>query len=413
MLVCRAAMDNLTHTVIGCIAGAALARIRPTPARQRLLPAIGMIGGNLPDLDLLWSYRGRASDPGQLNYLLEHRGYTHTVLGCLLLAIALYAAAVRFARRRGAPLARGERALLLGGAVGAVLLHLAMDALNSYGVHPFWPFDDRWMYGDSVFIIEPLYWAAAAPLLFVFESRTARVLIGLLLIAGVGASAATGRLPVACLLVLGCLSVGGLLAGRVAGAGRAAALSFGAFIMISAAFVAAGQRARAQARQAAGHDFPGERLVDVVLSPLPADPLCWDVLVLSAGADRYQARRATVALAPGLIAAAACRDPDLHAPSTAHWHAGAGATLPWVTYSLPLADLRVLVRGHCQAAALMQFVRAPFIEPDGGAQILGDLRFDREAGAGLAKLRFPRPGVEVCPHAAPWTPPRADLLTAP
>ena len=59
MLVCRAATDNLTHTVIGCIAGAALARIRPTPARQRLLPAIGMIGGNLPDLDLLWAYRGQ------------------------------------------------------------------------------------------------------------------------------------------------------------------------------------------------------------------------------------------------------------------------------------------------------------------------------------------------------------------
>ena len=32
------------------------------------------------------------------------------------------------------------------------LLHLGMDFLNSYGVHPFWPIQNRWVYGDSVFI---------------------------------------------------------------------------------------------------------------------------------------------------------------------------------------------------------------------------------------------------------------------
>ncbi|WP_370466973.1 metal-dependent hydrolase, partial [Salmonella enterica] len=42
----------------------------------------------------------------------------------------------------------------------ATLLHIALDFTNSYGVHPFWPFDNRWYYGDAVFIVEPLFWAA-------------------------------------------------------------------------------------------------------------------------------------------------------------------------------------------------------------------------------------------------------------
>src|SRR4029453_7993236 len=36
--------------------------------------------------------------------------------------------------------------------------HLALDALNSYGVHPFYPADNRWYFGDAVFILEPWLW---------------------------------------------------------------------------------------------------------------------------------------------------------------------------------------------------------------------------------------------------------------
>jgi len=37
-------------------------------------------------------------------------------------------------------------------------LHIAFDAFNNYGVHPFAPFEDRWFYGDAVFIIDPWLW---------------------------------------------------------------------------------------------------------------------------------------------------------------------------------------------------------------------------------------------------------------
>ncbi len=62
------------------------------------------------------------------------------------------------------------------------LLHIAMDFTNNYGVHPFWPVDNRWFYGDSVFIIEPLFWAACAPLAFIFKTHVARFAVLLLLV---------------------------------------------------------------------------------------------------------------------------------------------------------------------------------------------------------------------------------------
>jgi hypothetical protein len=46
-----------------------------------------------------------------------------------------------------------------GLAIGMGLaLHLAMDYTNSYGLHPWYPFNARWFYGDMVFIVEPLFW---------------------------------------------------------------------------------------------------------------------------------------------------------------------------------------------------------------------------------------------------------------
>ena len=38
----------------------------------------------------------------------------------------------------------------------AVLSHILLDYTNNYGVHPYWPFDNRWIYGDSVFIVTDL-----------------------------------------------------------------------------------------------------------------------------------------------------------------------------------------------------------------------------------------------------------------
>jgi inner membrane protein len=58
----------------------------------------------------------------------------------------------------------------------------------------------------------------------------------------------------------------------------------------------------------------------------------------------------------------------------------------------------------------MQFVRAPYAAETPAGWVLGDLRFDREPGLGLAELLITGAGATTCPGRRPWIAPRADLL---
>src|SRR4030095_9256845 len=96
-------MDNVTHTLIGALLGETVARTtQPDPhglpgeVRRNLLVATAAIGSNLPDVDVLYSFIG-----GKVNYLLQHRGYSHTIIGALLLAAVAFAIARWQLGRRG------------------------------------------------------------------------------------------------------------------------------------------------------------------------------------------------------------------------------------------------------------------------------------------------------------------------
>ena len=96
-------MDNLTHTLIGALVGetAALSSAADprglSPAMRRtLLVGSAAVGSNLPDSDLLYSFFG-----ANVNYLLHHRGHTHTLVGALLLAALAYALLRWWLGRRG------------------------------------------------------------------------------------------------------------------------------------------------------------------------------------------------------------------------------------------------------------------------------------------------------------------------
>jgi hypothetical protein len=64
-------------------------------------------------------------------------------------------------------------------------------------VHPFWPLDNRWYYGDLIFILEPWIWVAI--LLVVWWRCTTRVGqgIALFLLEGIGAANAITLLGIA------------------------------------------------------------------------------------------------------------------------------------------------------------------------------------------------------------------------
>jgi inner membrane protein len=182
-------MDNVTHSLAGLLVAEAAVRIRTRhtgaepSARFRTVAAISsMLTANLPDADLFYS--GTGGD--RLTYMLHHRGHTHTVVGVILGAVLMWGAASLVWRwhARAAP-ERADVRWLFGLLLVSSVSHLVLDWTNSYGVHPFWPFNNRWFYGDSVFIVEPWLWVVSVPALVAANrSRVARVLLSLVLLAG-------------------------------------------------------------------------------------------------------------------------------------------------------------------------------------------------------------------------------------
>jgi inner membrane protein len=418
----RAPLDNLSHSLIGLIAGETLARashVRPESplapgARRGLLVAVSVVGNNLPDLDLLYSYRPFAHDTrAKLDYMLQHRGYTHTVLVCMALAMLLYGAVEIWARWKRVSLARHDRLVIAGAALFAVLLHLAMDFLNSYGVHPFWPWQDRWLYGDSVFIVEPLYWAAALPLFCTVRSKSARVILALAPVIALLLCLLTRMAtPVWC-AGYGLLAGAMLIVGARASASVAAFVSAGVAGAVTALFVVCSSLAAHRIDAIAAAVFTTDRVIDHVLTPAPLNPLCWDVLLLETREDRYFVRSGVLSISPALMPAQRC--PSLSSARLASvlrpLPASLSGEIQWIgEFAMSRAQLSSLVASHCQAAALMQFARAPFAAELQHRWVMGDLRFERGRGAGMASIDPGPVSSGECRSPVPWTPPRADLL---
>jgi inner membrane protein len=139
-------VDNICHTLVG----AALAQTG-LKRRTGLGAATLMIGANFPDIDVLSIAAGRATE--------FRRGWTHGILALVVLPFVLTVIMIawdRFKRRRGhvnrAPIV--PRELLLLAAV-SILTHPTLDWMNSYGMRWLMPFDGKWFYGDSLFIVDP------------------------------------------------------------------------------------------------------------------------------------------------------------------------------------------------------------------------------------------------------------------
>lgn len=418
-------MDNVTHTLAGLVLaeGAGLLRARrtgvaPTGRLRTAAALVGAVGANLPDLDVLWTTPAR--DP--LTYLLHHRGHTHTVvvgaLGAVALALGAWALLRARARRaaarrtheaRGLALADGDRGWLLALSLVAVASHLLLDWTNNYGVHPFWPLDARWSYGDAVFIVEPWLWAVVIPSLALLAHRTpTRVWLWLVLLGGLSLAWTVPLVPREAALAV---SVGAVLvaalAWRLGAAGRVALAVVG-WLAVEGTFAAATRAARAQ--------FAPLGAADVVITPGPAHPLCATAIVVeregAGDAAAYRVTTASVAPFPALSPVSRCAAPEPSGtlrmtPATDRPATGA---IAWAaTWRAPLAELRTLARTNCRAAAALRFIRVPYWTtlPD-GARVLGDVRYDRGPGLDFADVRLdglPCPG-----NVPPWTEPVRALL---
>ena len=409
-------MDNVTHTLIGALLGETIARTThgdsrglPSEVRRNLLVTTCAIGSNLPDVDVFYSFIG-----GKINYLLQHRGYSHTIIGALLLAVATFAIARWILGRRGHVPSSQDLAWLAGVLAITPLLHIGMDFTNNYGVHPFWPLVDRWFYGDAVFIAEPLLWAACAPLAFTFRSKLARFIVAAVLAIGIGLALLTALVPLLPAIALIVLIAAMLLLGWRAQPSVALVGGIALWLGVTALFAVSSQLAARRVDALATTTFPGARLIDHVLTPMPANPLCWEVLLVQTQDEAVVARRTMLALAPSLIPAEGCLSRSLNLPSSApleRVQATDSAELHWYgEVATGIDELQARVAMDCEAAAAMRFIRVPWLATVGADLVLGDLRYDREKGLGFAEVALHEPPGS-CPHLVPdWRPPRADLL---
>lgn len=434
-------MDNITHSLAGLLLADAAVQFRAnTPSSEivtrsasfaRVAAITGVIGANLPDIDVVWGALLRAAGVyDALLALLHHRGYTHTGLAALAGVPLLWVAARMLRSRMLAPLERSfgdpvsdSRWLLLIAAI-TILSHLLLDWTNDYGVHPLAPFSHTWFYGDTVFIVEPLLWTAAVPMLLrTTTQRWARGLLGTLLAAAVilcwvapqvSAAAAIG---VTAGMLAWCLVAVRTTRPFVSLAG------IGAWLCVTYAFSIGTNAIRDQVRHAAPFDDAARgtlELRDVIISPSPANPLCARVITVEASRETYRLTTAWAAALPSVVSAAWCA-------RAAHADANGGAqhlrmtpvpvrsaAVLWgATWQAPTAELSQLAATQCEVAAWLRFARAPFWVAVGADSIaVDDLRYDRDRGVNVSRFTFARRPARCSAYVPAWRRPRSDIWPA-
>lgn len=155
-------MDNLTHGLFGLVlARAGLGR------GERWAAPLLVVAANAPDFESLIPAGSTAA------YLLNHRGFSHGILGVLVESIVLTAATFAIVKWRKIETI-AHPAHIFSVALIGVLSHIALDWLNTYGVHPWQPFADTVYYGDLTFIIDPWFWMLLWGGCFLCEPLTRR-----------------------------------------------------------------------------------------------------------------------------------------------------------------------------------------------------------------------------------------------
>jgi inner membrane protein len=382
-------VDPVTHS----LTGAALSRCglhRVTP----LATATLVVAANAPDIDIA------AAALGSYASLALRRGITHGPLAVLLLPFAVTGAILLYdrLRRRRRPDAAPVRPLpTLGLAFLGVLSHPALDWLNTYGVRLLMPFSERWFYGDSLFIIDPWVWLAlAAPLVGIYAgSRRGRLLWAVLAVAATAMVMLAPQVPLAARIVW-IIGLGAVIATTVRYRRRLAAPP-------------AGTGRDIDAGAAAAEPHPGERRLDSAPGSRSARVAVAAVgiyiLLMIAGDAAARSRVATEAVAAGLtvddlMVAPVPANPlagEVVVASGTAYHLGSFGWLrrPHVQWSepIPMGERDATVIATLQLRQVRDFLRwsrFPYVQvtetPDGHAVRFGDARYPGRMAGGLSGI---------------------------
>lgn len=407
-------MDNISHSVVSLVAGELIHRSLPSEdtserqnLRQKLLLFTACAAGNFPDLDLFLSPLMRTP----LGYLLHHRGHSHTFLYEIPQAVLLFALvwicwpSARQLLRESAATRKGY----IGATVVGFWLHISMDYLNSYGVHPFHPFDSHWSYGDLVFIVEPLFWISfGVPVAFLTRRLWLRYPL-LLFIVGVPLYATfEGYLTWVAIGLLALIATAlGLVQSRQGERGRQAlvlSFVFGFAFIFFQGFTSG--LARKELAAVVRSQDPDAKLLDAAMTAYPSNPFCWNFVTIeeNLGLGTYRLRSGLVSLAPRSLLPSACpilmgrpESPRVLSETVSQFSEA----------SEKIATLQNLNTSNCFLSAWLRFARMPLVT----SQEATDLRFSRGSRGNFSTLRLDQfEGVKCPAWVPPWDPPRGDLL---
>lgn len=388
-------MDNVTHALIGIGAAELLITTRPKTLSRARVPLwiASAAANNLPDLDIVLSWGGKS---GRLDSLLHHRGYTHTVLlapfqGLLLLGI------LWLLWRRKEPRWPWKEISFL--AVFGPVLHVLADSWNIYGVHPFWPWNNEWFYGDMIFIIEPWLWLALLPV--VWKRSTSLVgrtipLILLLIITAVSWFHPFVQLLPALAITLG--AAAWLYAQKKINDDRVRIC--GALLICATVFALFGF-----AQHTVRNHFIGKGGGEIAIMTYPANPFCVAVVTATFEGSSYRADQWIAAPWPKLVGAASCVSfAEKQTFANLQPIPGAETTDAF----RPIGEFRSTkaefdrLASSCRGRAFLRFARIPFWFQLEGRDYFGDLRFARDRKVGMAEIPL---GADLgCPRwEPPWT----------
>jgi inner membrane protein len=135
-------LDTLTHALSGALVARATASRQAAPGQVARRVTAGFLAAAAPDLDFIVSFAG------PVQYLLTHRGVTHSLLLLPLWALPLSWLLAKLLREPG-----GWRALYGVTALG-IGTHIAGDVITSFGTMVLAPFSDWRAAIGTTFIID-------------------------------------------------------------------------------------------------------------------------------------------------------------------------------------------------------------------------------------------------------------------
>ncbi|HET6722827.1 MAG TPA: metal-dependent hydrolase [Chitinophagaceae bacterium] len=136
-------MDSITHIAVGACMGEAF--LDRKLGKKAML--WGALAQSVPDIDFIASFWMNTS-----SNLLAHRGFTHSFLFVIIIAVLFSLLAERWHRPHNITLRKWF--FFFG---GVIFFHVFIDAFNNYGVGWFEPFTHKRISFNAIYVADPFF----------------------------------------------------------------------------------------------------------------------------------------------------------------------------------------------------------------------------------------------------------------